>query len=132
MDELISWLTAQLDHDERSLTERRDRDPGKAHEGPCVNYEGQNPEHYDEHDSCSRHVAAMQVPRTDPYGDVAFGLRQVSACRRILSLAAEVRQMESIIEGEYGDSDEVADPMLRALASIYSDRPGYNPSWTVE
>jgi hypothetical protein len=28
------------------------------HDGPCINYDGQYPEWYDEYDSCSRHLAA--------------------------------------------------------------------------
>lgn len=52
--------------------------PGK----PCVNYEDQHPENYDEYDSCSRHLDAMQ--------------------RRF--------------SGDY---------LLRLLAAVYRDRPGY-------
>jgi hypothetical protein len=33
--------------------------PGVSpHPGPCVNFEGQDPAGYDEHDSCARHLAA--------------------------------------------------------------------------
>lgn len=33
------------------------------HDGPCVNYEDQNPEWYDEYDSCSRHLRAAAERR---------------------------------------------------------------------
>lgn len=33
------------------------------HEGPCINYDGQNPEWYDEYDSCSQHLAAAEARR---------------------------------------------------------------------
>jgi hypothetical protein len=32
---------------------------GGEHEGPCINFDGQDPEQFDEYDSCSRHIAAF-------------------------------------------------------------------------
>lgn len=35
---------------------------GDPHPGlPCINYEGQNPEHYSEWDTCSRHIKANET-----------------------------------------------------------------------
>jgi hypothetical protein len=74
--------------------------------------------------------------------DPARVLRQVVAHRAILARHKPVPGEEHIVcdidsfvghddtEGLYGDPYPCAD--VRALASIYSDRPGYDPSWTVE
>lgn len=39
-------------------------DPSRAdrgrHDGPCLNYVGQDPAHYNEHDSCALHIAASE------------------------------------------------------------------------
>lgn len=69
-------------------------------------------------------------------------LREAAAKRRVLERHKPVPGEEHIIcdidsfvghddtEGRYGDPYPCAD--VRALASIYSDHPDYNPSWTVE
>jgi hypothetical protein len=146
--DLVSWLTAQLDHDEQEIRRRLAVPEGFVHDGPCVNYEGQNPADRDEYDSCSRHVAAMEAARQDrfPYRDLDFALRQVAAYRRILSrhqprpdgTPSGVECSVCVDPDGRCDSWQRHEPLdwpcpdVRDLASIYEFRPGFDPSWTVE
>jgi hypothetical protein len=63
-----------------------------------------------------RHIA-----RNDP----AAVLRTIAAHRAIL----DSYRTEAVCES---DASVVLESALHAIAAIYQDRPGFDPSWTVE
>lgn len=87
MTDIAEFIRARLDEAEQEIHRRMAIPTDWAHDGPCVNYEGQDPADRDEYDSCSRHVAAAEAKRADrfPYRDLEFGLREVAAHRAILT-----------------------------------------------
>jgi hypothetical protein len=144
---IAEFIANQFDHDEREIRRRLAIPAGWAHDGPCVNYEGQDPEDRDEYDSCSRHVAAAEARRADrfPYRDLNFALRQVTAGRRILARHRpyEGRCTYCMEWCECPGVQPVRDcacrgnlpspcPDLRDLASVYADRDGYDPGWVAD
>ncbi len=131
---VYTFLATQLDHDEQEIRRRLTIPAGFAHDGPCVNYEGQDPADRDEYDSCSRHVAAMEARRADPfpYHDLGFALQQLAAHRRILT------RHRQVVDGDHPDLPACSRcrkvwpcPDLRDLASVYAGRVGYQPDWAV-
>lgn len=139
-DDLTTWLRAALNAEEAALIRKRD-----GHEGPCINFAGQDPEHYDEYDTCSRHIA---VAEATPYRDAAFGLADVDAKRRILDRHI-MKTGEHVTHGicaECGGSDWKPGvsgaeldpfpwvmpwpcPTLKLLALSYASQPGYQEKW---
>lgn len=115
MDDLVAFIEARLTEDERTTIAFRD-----GHAGPCINYEGQDPEDYSEWDSCSRHIATAKASR---YRDTSFGLRDVAAKRRILAWAIRV------MAGDYAPWNE---DCIMLLALPYSEHPGFRPEWLTE
>lgn len=119
MDDLVRWLTARLDEDERI-----------AREAEAAKEDGWwwRP---DAESAAERHVAAHDPARV---------LREIDAKRQLLP---EVFAYEAKIDGEWGcchDADEIAAgecperqpkdiTALRLLALPYTDRDGYRDSW---
>lgn len=128
MTDIAAWLTAQLDHDEQEIRRRQSIPDGYAHDGPCVNYEDQDPATYDEYDSCSRHLAATETARRDgfPYRNLDFGLRQVATGRALIAAWNTINESASDRAWWYADRVEAA---LVTLAAVYADRSGYDPAW---
>jgi hypothetical protein len=135
MDDQVTWLRAVLDDVEAAVLRLRD-----GHDGPCVNYEGQDPANYDDYDSCSRHIAVAQA---SPYSDAAFGLRDIAAKRAIVDLhAVEVeRVFMNPVDGPGYHEDEFSCRIcgwfdsgtgcetIRHLAAAYADHDGYREEW---
>jgi hypothetical protein len=124
MGELVEWLRAQLDEDRAALLRYRD-----GHEGPCLNYKGQDPAHYDDHDSCVLHLEASEGT---PYRDAEFGLREIDATRQVLD---EHEQADRYARTTWGQSNadqsraRTLGKVVRLLALPYVDRPGYRDDW---
>lgn len=95
MDDLATWLRAQLDEDERVAQAEAEH----AHEW----FEG------------------------DGWGDPARVLREVAAKRQLLDRCLTAFRDQGIY-GEDGQED-VAKDVLRHLAAVYADRPGYLAEW---
>ncbi|WP_225794772.1 DUF6221 family protein [Streptomyces aculeolatus] len=120
MDDLVAFLRARLGEGEAALIRYRD-----GHDGPCLNYRGQEPEGYDEYDSCYLHIETADAT---PYRDVAFGLADIDAKRRIADLhQADDEKAEAPICTTclYAPPCET----LRALALPYADHPDYREEW---
>jgi hypothetical protein len=69
--ELADFLRARYIEQRAALTQFLD-----GHDGPCLNYPEQDPEHYDEFDSCYRHI---EVAQATPYRDATYGLADIAA-----------------------------------------------------
>jgi hypothetical protein len=121
--DLVQWLTAQLDEDERVA--RACSGDGKWAERDIAIY--------------GPHLGVevlAHMARHDP----ARVLREIDAKRKMLD---EVFIYEAKIDGEWGcchDADEIAAGLcletnpsgitaVRLLASAYADRPGYREEW---
>lgn len=108
--DLVAFLRARLDEDHTAVLRYRD-----GHEGPCLNYRGQDPEGYDEYDSCYLHIEAAEAT---PYRDVAFGLADIDAKRRILNETWGGR-----------DHQDLWVHHVRLLALPYAGHPDYREEW---
>ena len=102
MDDLITWLRAQLDDDERILEHARD-------------------------DRVSRMARAGRTIVADAGMLEEFTrdrlLREVEAKRRILGLVTDAGQ-------QWGDGyTEAYRDVVKLLALPFSDRPGYREEW---
>lgn len=126
--DLLSWLTAQLDHDEQVAlgAARNSIGPTWTAVGLQSSYDVRVDDHIALHDP-------------------ARVLRQVAAHRRTLGRHQSRSKEWGIVDCstclEDTDSTYQDDPIatwaswpcaeIRNVASIYSDRPGYDPSWAV-
>lgn len=140
--DLVEFLTARLDETQAALLARRD-----GHLGPCLNFEGQRTEDYDEHDSCFLHI---RLAESTPYHHTAFGLAEVDAKRRIVTLYAEaVLVREEATKWAMSPSTVITNPGAEAferwnrardaalflepavclLALPYASHPDYNEAW---
>jgi len=137
MDDLVQWLRAQLDEDERiAWAAQRQRGGGEwvaradatgivAVEGLPVRAGQPIPVvlHPDE-DETAAHIAEHDPARV---------LREIDAKRRIIAeVIPEIDGMEDRIDGEWGAGDPMereSVTLLRLLALPYSDRPGYRDDW---
>lgn len=146
MADLVEFLTAQLDHDEQvaravdaeSSSPWRWVDPGGRLKQALVDAHGSMILPSVSGDVYPSASFAEHVIRHDP----ARVLRQVAAYRRILiehgSMLEQVSWTKDLPICNRCRYDQGLDtfnwpcPTVRALVSIYSDRPGYDPSWTVE
>lgn len=109
--DLVSWLTQQIDHDEQVA-----RDVLEDFLGPQPSRAG---------------VAVfMRACRWTESFTPARVLRQVAAYRRILDWHEPCDDGYRDVCMVCGVPSPCLD--LRNVASIYSDREGYDPSWTVE
>lgn len=133
--DLVQWLTEQIDQDEQVAQAATDGPWTAESNSSILGPLGRLPR-LAGYVVCSvgaydvgrpADADAAHIVRHDP----SRVLRQVAAYRRILSRFAEAR--------EYAERTYSAIPALgfyrhlfADLASIYSDRPGFDPSWTVE
>ncbi|MFM9629397.1 DUF6221 family protein [Streptomyces galilaeus] len=150
MDDLVQWLRAQLDEDERIA---REATPGpwewltetgeswQPRLGGWLDYSG-------EYLAAPGDGATLFGPGMTPHADAVFiaahdparVLREIEAKRQLLT---EILRYEAKIDGEWGcchDPDEIATGQcaetqpqditaLRLLALPFADRPGYQESW---
>ena len=93
--DLVEWLTAQLDADERMALSSR---------GVAAN---------------RTHYRASLIDSIDQ------DLRTIAAHRAIL----DSYRTEAVCES---DAAVVLESALHAIAAIYQDRPGFDPSWTAD
>ncbi|MFC9949209.1 DUF6221 family protein [Streptomyces prasinus] len=119
MDELVQWLRAQLDEDERIA---RAATPGPWEQSGIGEYGwgvsfGRAGAGVEAEDSDQGRADADHIAEHDP----ARVLREIDAKRRILADAAEYQP------GMYG-YPEMKD-VLRLLALPYAGKPGYRASW---
>ncbi|MFF0512456.1 DUF6221 family protein [Streptomyces sp. NPDC004250] len=150
MDDLVVWLRAQLDEDERVATAAT-AGPWRAHdthlgqyghtatvlsgEGNATDLRAWLPSHSHEPWDETRNVwnDAAHIARHDP----ARVLREIDAKRQIMRKAFE---HAATIDGEWGcchdaeaieagRCDEQHPDHLPLLALPYADRPGYQESW---
>ncbi|MEU0658563.1 DUF6221 family protein [Streptomyces lavendulocolor] len=140
--DLTRFLKARFDEAMDALRRYHD-----GHDGPCMNYEGQDADAYDEHDSCVLHLQAAQAT---PYRSVEYGLVEVDAQQRILAmyssaleereaLRTRMRAAHGSDHGEFArlhreESEliEVArrlEPVVRALALPYAGHSDYRDEW---
>lgn len=141
MDDLVEWLRQQLDEDERVANGAAGPYPNWSASGGGVGQEGASgylatgPWDAGLDDEVAEHIA-----RWDP----ARVLREVEAKRRIMSIHRRPAQDEWNTgpfedrcdgcgsSGEFNDPNvrDINDcPELRAIAAVYSDRPGYREEW---
>lgn len=110
MDELITWLRAQLDQQQAAIEAYRDHRAGLT---PCDNLDG--------YDSCSVHIATAAATE---YRDPDFGLAEIDAKRRILDWAVRAIQVTE------ADSYQLSvEDVVRLLAQPYDGRPGWREEW---
>lgn len=123
MSDLIAWLRAQLDDDERRTIARRD-----GHPGPCLNYPGQDPEDHDPYDACYLHLHDVEAT---PYRDVEFGLAEVDAKRKILDEyeAAFTRRKDHPGDLPLAGAILTMVRVVKLLAQPYAGRDGWREEW---
>lgn len=150
MTEMIEWLRAQLDADER-IARAAIHDPRYGRDERATADDGVWRTRDHAHDECvvwgvgimiydeGGHTAeqASHIATHDP----ARVLRQVQAHRAILDEWAKVTQPGMKRPRYSGDAEEwfsghdagyvkALEFAIKALLSIYSDRDGYNPDWS--
>jgi hypothetical protein len=134
MDDLTTWLRAQLDDDERVARACPFRDwrtlgpPGTA--PTLCGRHGNSNAHLAEpvtfHDPKSATLA--HAARWDP----ARVLAEIDAKRRIIDAIErrlDRREPDGGWESAGAETDGMADTTLRLLALPYADRPGYRSEW---
>ena len=140
MSDLGSWLTAQLDHDEQVAR------AAAAETGEC--WEASDPGLYVVDDPRQPGPFATgawgdldaSVAAHAALHDPAAVLRTVAAHRAILASLRDarsrrdyyVRDGEEPFASESRAHVEALELVVRRLAAIYSDREGWDPSWTTE
>lgn len=124
MVDLVQWLTAQLDEDERIA---RAATPGPWEQTPARPGTLASAEYWHVVD-CSETPAARENAEHIAAWDPARVLREIEAKRRIIDqherYAAERRRMMGGWDPQSDDS-----PILAALAAVYADRPNYRKEW---
>jgi hypothetical protein len=118
MDDLVAWLTAQLDEDQRIAEAARGYGGGRWHHDTSypngyVYDGGSQPLVYDE--STPSPEEAEHIAEHDP----ARVLREIDAKRRTL-----VRCQEEMLSG-IPRLVHFATQTVREMAAVYEDRPGY-------
>lgn len=115
VDELVTWLRAQLDRQQAALIAYRDHRAGLT---PCDNLS--------DWDSCSVHINTAEATE---YRDVDYGLAEVDAKRQLLDQHAPVvdGSQDSWIWFEGSESKSSA--IVRLLALPFADRPGWREEW---
>jgi len=124
MKDLVQWLGAQLDADERIA---RAATPGPWKQDPERVGFLASAEYWYVVD-CSGTPTARENAEHVAKWDPARVLREIEAKRQIIEqhkrYAAERRRMMGGWDPQSDDS-----PILAALASVYADRPGYLEEW---
>jgi hypothetical protein len=77
---------------------------------------------------------AEDEARANYYGSLAMGtarvLAECAAKRAIVKLAEGVESLDYQVTSEWGgEIDGTADDIIRALAAVYKDHPGYQQEW---
>jgi Family of unknown function (DUF6221) len=108
-DDLVTWLRAQLDEDERI-----------AGNAPCSLNNGDWPFWVEVVDNAEYESAAHYRDQFPP----KLRLREVEAKREMLEVAES-----SVIGWTDGGEKELGREILRLLALPYADRPGYRAEW---
>jgi hypothetical protein len=136
MDDLVTWLRAQLDDDERVAREAANYgDTWRDGSGKTLIYPSDE----------SRHPGPIII---GPYGDLedvhtdhivrwdpARVLAEVDAKRRIIDRWADLRR--EVLDALDRDEDDAAptatefayEQVVQTLALPYADRPGYRDEW---
>ncbi|WP_322501799.1 DUF6221 family protein [Streptomyces rochei] len=123
MDDLVQWLRAQLDEDER-IARAADDSLGK------MNLDWT----YQPEDKLGGKVVSARG--ADLIYDVAVGIGEhvsVHDPRRVLREIDVKRRvivgLQHLLRGDDPFVTSIADDSLRALAEPYADRPGYRDQW---
>lgn len=114
-DEIVAWLRARLDEDEKAAADARDdveswwQDP--AQDSPA-----------------ELHIARHSPERV---------LREVEAARRVLDMWQDPDTIEESINYAVSSADyqiasaDTVDRIVRVMASAYADHPDYRAQWSV-
>jgi hypothetical protein len=131
MDDLVQWLSAQLDEDERIARRAGDSFRQIGETGVIVATEGDRAE---ECASANWAGVAEHIVTHDP----ARVLREIDAKRKLVNLHRPIRAPQpdgitnldcSTCGGEDKLSPSWPCPTLRLLALPYADREGYQEGW---
>lgn len=117
MDDLVQWLRAQLDEDERIAKEAGGRRGQWRLARPLDDAELGDA-------SWLRPPYLKHVERHDP----ARVLAEIDAKRRILYLAVQLPKVTASTDMFDNNRDAWAE-VLKQLAAPYAGRPGYKPEW---
>lgn len=136
MDDLVQWLHAQLDEDERIARQALDFVDADWRVDvarnvvlcPLLTSSGRQPTAVTAERWRYPQVGTPGIVPHVAEHDPARVLREIEAKRRIIDqherYAAERRRMMGGWDPQSDDS-----PILAALAAVYSDRPGYREEW---
>lgn len=130
VSELVSWLRAQLDHDERTALAAAEVARGRVWRGSeggifSEDLPGGHALLIDGYGGTDEELAA-HVALHDP----ATVLRTVAAHRVILDAYENERDYTQRFPSVQVDELAGLQTALLAVVSIYSDRDGYDPAWT--
>jgi len=122
MDDLVQWLRAQLDEDERIARRAGDSFRQIGETGVIVVTEGDRAE---ECASANWAGIAEHIVRHDP----ARVLREVEATRRLIR--AHAKWCEGRCEAKFpeGGFDAAHFWNIKVRAEVYADHPGYRDDW---
>lgn len=124
MTELADFLRARYAEQRVAVIQYRD-----GHDGPCLNYPDQDPEHYDEFDSCYRH---NEVAQATPYRDAAFGLADIDAKVAVVDAyveADEIMDRLNCPDGRDIGRAEGLEESVQRLALPFVGHPDYEAEW---
>ncbi|MGE9282316.1 MULTISPECIES: DUF6221 family protein [Streptomyces] len=135
MDDLVQWLRAQLDEDEeialaptRATWASREWSFSLVGDDPHVDL---GTVHLDRVSSLNE-AEMRHISRHDP----ARVLRDISAKREVLDFVErrlrDSAERDYLVNGPAKMALTALDPVVRYLATAYSDRPGYREEWRPE
>jgi hypothetical protein len=123
VEDLVQWLSAQFEEDERIARRAGDSFRQIGETGVIIATEGDRAE---ECASANWAGVAEHIVAQDP----ARVLREIDAKRRILAeVYPEVAKAEEMIQDEWHSGGDTDGDLLRLLALPYADRPGYREEW---
>ncbi|TBL44259.1 hypothetical protein EYA84_02115 [Verrucosispora sp. SN26_14.1] len=137
MDDLVTWLRAQLDEDERVATAARQAAPGAwvsmYRDVHAIDSQAGSTSRVLTADTG---VLAVHAARQDP----ARVLRRVTAQRRILDLHTGAHECSTLVYRQGVPEVDAFSYVLETehcttvllLAAEYADQPGYQPEWRPE
>ncbi|WP_399930095.1 DUF6221 family protein [Streptomyces kanamyceticus] len=124
MDDLVQWYGEQLDEDEAAAQDCVTRDGRWRAMGESV----LGDDNAEVVSMCDL-VDAAHIARHDP----ARVLREIEAKRQVLAMAQarieEAASSDYLVNGPARMALVVMEPVLKSLASVYADRPGFRPEW---
>ena len=112
VDDLVTWLRAQLDDDERVARAAADYSAERGYSFPTD-------------DSGTYNMLAWEHEQHATRHDPARVLRQVERDRRLLDYLVALEG--KALDGNWWNLD--TDEPFKLLALPYADRPGYRPEW---